>query len=60
MLLMDQRLTTSHNILSAILNIKINDEVFIESEKNEILVAAVESFIEKNKETVSDESTTVS
>ena len=57
---MDQRLTTSHNTLSAILNIKINDEVFIESEKNKILVAAVESFIEKHKETVSDESTTVS
>ena len=41
MFLMDQRLTTSHDTLNAILNIKINDKVFTESEKNEILVATV-------------------
>ena len=49
MLLTDQRLTTSHNTLNAILNIKINDKVFTESEKNEILVAAVKSFMEKRR-----------
>ena len=34
MVLMDQRLTTTHDTLNAILNIKINDKVFTESEKN--------------------------
>ena len=50
MLLKDQRLTTSHNTLNAILNIKINDKVFTESEKNEILLAAVKSFMETSEE----------
>ena len=57
---MDQRLTTTHDTLNAILNIKINDKVFTESEKNEILVAVVKSFKEKHKETVFEENTTVS
>ena len=35
MLLTDQRLTTTYNKLNAILNIKINDKVFTEREKNE-------------------------
>ena len=34
---------TSHDTLSAILSIKINDKVFTESEKNEIVVAAVKA-----------------
>ena len=60
MLLTDQRLTTSHDTLNAILNIKINDKVFTESEKNEILLAAVKGFMEKRREAVSEENTTVS
>ena len=60
MLLTDQRITTSHGTLNAILNIKINDKVFTESEKNEILFAAVKSFMEKCKEAVFEENTTVS
>ena len=56
MLLMDQRLTTSHDTL----NVKINDKVFTESEKNEILLAAVKSFMEKRREAVFEENTTVS
>ena len=57
MLLTDQRLTNSHEILIAILNIKINNKVFTE---NEILVAAVKSFTEKHREAVFEENTTVS
>ena len=60
MLLVDQRLTISHDTLNAILNIKINDKVFTESEKNEILLAAVKSFMEKRMEVVFEENTTVS
>ena len=60
MLLTDKRLTNSHNILIAILNIKINNKVFTENEKNEILVAAVKSFMEKHREAVFEENTTVS
>ena len=60
MLLTDQRLTTSHDTLNAILNIKINDKVFTESEKNEILLAAVKSFMEKCSEVVFEKNTTVS
>ena len=59
MLLTDQRLTTSHNTLNAILNIKINDKVLTESKKNEILVAAVKSFTEKCRKAVFEENTTV-
>ena len=59
-LLMDQRLTTSHDTLNPILNIKINDKVFTESEKNEILVADVKRFMEKCREAVFEENTTVS
>ena len=59
MLLTDQRLTTSHSTLNAILNIKINDKVFTESEKNKIIVAAVKSFMEKWREAVFEENTTV-
>ena len=59
MLLTDQRLTTSHRTLNAILNIKINDKVFTESEKNKIIVAAVKSFMEKRREAVFEENTTV-
>ena len=47
MLLTDQRLTTSHDTLNAILYVKINDKVFTEKEKNEILIAAVKFFMEK-------------
>ena len=57
MLLTDQRLTNSHEILIAILNIKINNKVFTE---NEILVAAVKSFMEKHREAVFEENKTVS
>ena len=60
MLLADQRLTTSHDTLSAILNIKISDKVFTKIGKNEILVAAVKSFMEKHREAVFEENTTVS
>ena len=60
MLLMHQRLITSHDKLNAILNIKINDKVYTESKKTEILVAAVEIFIEKRREAVFEENTTVS
>ena len=52
MLLTDQRLTNRHDTLNAILNIKINDKVFTESEKNEILVAVVKSFMEEHKKAV--------
>ena len=58
--LTEQRLTTSHDTLNAILNIKINDKVFTESEKNEILVAVVKSFMEKRRKAVFQENTTVS
>ena len=60
MVLMDQRLTTTHDTLNAILNIKINDKVFTESEKNEILVAVVKRFMEKRRKAVFQENTTVS
>ena len=49
MLPTDQRLTTRHGTLNAILNIKINDKVFTESEKNEIVVAVVKSFMKKRR-----------
>ena len=52
MLLTDQRLTNRHDTINVILNIKINDKVFTESEKNEILVAVVKSFMEKRKKAV--------
>ena len=52
MLLTDQRLTTSHDTLNTVLNIKINNKIFTESEKNKILVAAVKSFMEKLREAV--------
>ena len=60
MLLTDQKLTTSHDTLNVILNIKINDKVFSESEENEILIAAVKSFMEKCREAAFEENTTVS
>ena len=61
MLLTDQRLTTSHNTLNAILSIyQNNDKVFTESEKNKILVAAVKSFMEKRRDAAFEDSTTVS
>ena len=60
MLLTDPRLTNHHDTLNAILNIKINDEVFTENEKNKILVSAVKSFMEKCREAVFEENTTVS
>ena len=60
MLLMDQRLATSHDTLNPILYIKINDKVFTESEKNEVLVADVKHFMEKRREAVFEENTTVS
>ena len=60
MLLTDQRLTTSHDTFNVILNIKTNDKVFTESEKNEILVAVVKSFMEKCRKAVFQENTTVS
>ena len=56
---MGQGLTTSHNTLNGILNIKINDKVLTESKKNEILVAAVKSFMEKCRKVVFEENTTV-
>ena len=52
MLLTDQRLTTSHDTLNTVLNIKIDNKIFTESEKNKILVAAVKSFMEKRREAV--------
>ena len=52
MLLTDQRLTTSHDTLNTVLNIKIDNKIFTESEKNKILVAAVKSFMEKLREAV--------
>ena len=58
MLVTEQRLTTSHDTLNAILNIKINDKVFTESEENEILVAAAKIFMEKCREVVFEENTT--
>ena len=60
MILTYQRSTTSHDTLNAVLNIKVNDKVFTETEKKEILVAAVESFMEKHREAVFEENTTVS
>ena len=60
MILTDQRLTTSHDTINTILNIKINDKILTESEKNEILVAAVKSFMEKRWEAVFEENTTLS
>ena len=54
---MDPRLTNRHDTLNAILNIKINDKVFTEDEKNKILVAAVKSFMEKCREAVFEENT---
>ena len=60
MILTDQRLTTSHDTINTILNIKINDKILTESEKNEILVAKVKSFMEKRWEAVFEENTTVS
>ena len=42
---MDQRLTTSLDTLNGISNVQINEKVFTESEKNEILVAAVKCFM---------------
>ena len=57
---MDQRLATSHDTLNPILYIKINDKVFTESEKNEVLVADVKHFMEKRREAVFEENTTVS
>ena len=58
--LTDQRLTTSLDTLNGISNVQINDKVFTESEKNEILVAAVKCFMEKRREAVFEENTTVS
>ena len=52
MLLTDQRLTTRHDTLNTVLNIKINNKIFTEREKNKILVAAVKSFMEKRREAV--------
>ena len=46
--------------LNAILHIKINGKVFTDSEKNEILLAAVKSLKEKGREAVFEECTTVS
>ena len=56
MLLSDQRLNTSHDTINAILNININDKVFSEGEKNEILKEAVESFMEKRRTAVFEDS----
>ena len=60
MVLIDQRLTTSHHTQCNFKYIKINDNLFTESEKNEILVAAVKSFMEKCREAVFEENTIVS
>ena len=60
MVLTNQRLTTSLDTFNGISNVQINDKVFTESEKNEILVAAVKCFMEKRREAVFEENTTVS
>ena len=60
MLLTDQRLTTSHYTLNAVLNIKIYDKAFTEKKKNEILVAAIKRFMEKRREAVFKKNTSVS